>query len=174
MVENKEEKKISNLSPSDKRETQRKSLKEKEMEEAIRHELLVAPKIYYEHNEVNDIHIWLDTLENYSTIYIGPFISKDGKDSHIGLRYTIDSSKNAKAKISNDPKDEIISDWLIAKFQKIKVNHDKLNTGIIIQKIFGLKGADDDKVEKSLYIPMERIYHIVTNENPYNKFVIEK
>jgi len=142
------------------------------MEETIQHELLIAPKIYYEDNQVNDIHIWLDTLENYSTIYIGPFISKDSKDSRIGLRYTIDSSKNAK--ISNDPKDEIISDWVIGKFQKIKVNHNELNTGIIIQKIFGVKDLDDDKVEKSLYIPMERIYHIVTNENPYNKFVIEK
>ena len=172
MVENKEEKKISNLRPLDKGEPQRKSLKEKEMEETIQHELLIAPKIYYEDNQVNDIHIWLDTLENYSTIYIGPFISKDSKDSRIGLRYTIDSSKNAK--ISNDPKDEIISDWVIGKFQKIKVNHNELNTGIIIQKIFGVKDLDDDKVEKSLYIPMERIYHIVTNENPYNKFVIEK
>jgi len=172
MVENKEEKKISNLRPYDKKDTQRKSLKEKEMEETIQHELLIAPKIYYEDNQVNDIHIWLDTLENYSTIYIGPFISKDSKDSRIGLRYTIDSSKNAK--ISNDPKDEIISDWVIGKFQKIKVNHNELNTGIIIQKIFGVKDLDDDKVEKSLYIPMERIYHIVTNENPYNKFVIEK
>jgi hypothetical protein len=174
MVENKEEKKISNLRPLDKGEAQRKSLKEKEMEEAIQHELLVAPKIYYEDNEVNDIHIWLDTLENYSTIYIGPFISKDGKDSHIGLRYTIDSSKNVKAKISNDPKDEIISNWVIGKFQKIKANHNKLDTGIIIEKIFSAKGVDEDKVEKSLYIPIERIYHIVTNENPYNKFIIEK
>ena len=173
MVENKEEKKISNLRPIDKREAQRKSLKEKEMEQAIKHELLVAPKIYYEDNEVNDIHIWLDTLEHYSRIYIGPFISKNSKkDSRIGLRYTFDSFKNAK--ISNDAKDEIISDWVIGKFQKIKVNHNKLNTGIIIQKIFGVKGVDDDKVEKSLYIPTIRIYQIVTNENPYNKFVIEK
>jgi hypothetical protein len=173
MVENKEEKKISNLRPIDKREAQRKSLKEKEMEQAIKHELLVAPKIYYEDNEVNDIHIWLGTLEHYSTIYIGPFIGKNSKkDSRIGLRYTFDSFKNAK--ISNDSKDEIISDWVIGKFQKIKVNHNKLNTGIIIQKIFGVKGVDDDKVEKSLYIPMIRIYQIVTNENPYNKFVIEK
>jgi uncharacterized protein YeaO (DUF488 family) len=38
MVENKEEKKISNLRPIDKREAQRKSLKEKEMEQAIKHE----------------------------------------------------------------------------------------------------------------------------------------
>ncbi len=173
MVENKEEKKISNFRPIDKREAQRKSLKEKEMEQAIKHELLVAAKIYYEDNEVNDIHIWLGTLEHYSTIYIGPFISKNSKkDSRIGLRYTFDSFKNAK--ISDDPKDEIISDWIIGKFQKIKVNHNKLNTGIIIQKIFGVKGVDDDKVEKSLYIPMIRIYQIVTNENPYNKFVIEK
>jgi hypothetical protein len=173
MVGNKEEKKISNLRPLDKGEAQRKSLKEKEMEEAIQHELLVAPKIYYEDNEVNDIHIWLDTLEHYSTIYIGPFISKDSKeDSRIGLRYTFDSFKNAK--ISNDPKDEIISNWVIGKFQKIKANHNKLDTGIIIEKIFSAKGVDEDKVEKSLYIPIERIYHIVTNENPYNKFIIEK
>ena len=48
MVENKEEKKISNLRPIDKREAQIKSLKEKEMELAIKHELLVAPKIYYD------------------------------------------------------------------------------------------------------------------------------
>lgn len=139
---------------------------------AAEHQALVSPKIYYEDNEVNDIHIWLDLLDHYSTIYIGPFISKDGKDSSIGLRYTIDSSKHAK--ISNDSEDEIVSDWMIHIFEKIVVKHNKLNTGIMIEKIFGVKGVGDENVQKSLYIPMSRIVHIVTNENPYNNEVIEK
>jgi hypothetical protein len=153
----------------DKREAQRKSLREKEMEDAIQHQKLVEPKIYYEDNEVNDIQLWLDTYDNYSTIYIGPFISKDGKKSKIGLRYTTDSSKHAH--ISNDSKDEIISDWTVRRFEKIIVKHNKLNTGIMIQKVSGI---DDDEVEKSMYIPMIRIYHIITNENPYNQDIIEK
>jgi hypothetical protein len=172
--DNNKEKKISSpsLRAYDKREAQRKSLKEKEMEDAIAHQELVEPKIYYEDNEVNDIHIWLDMLDHYCTIYIGPFISKDGKQSEIGLRYTIDSSEHAN--ISNDPKDEIISDWTVRMFEKISVKYNKLNTGITIEKFFGVKGVGDYKLEKSMYIPMSRIYHIVTNENPHNKDIIEK
>jgi len=167
------EKKISSLRAFDKREAQRKSLKEAEQEAAAHHYEIVSPKIYYEDNEVNDIHIWLDMLDHYCTIYIGPFISKDGKDSHIGLRYTIDSSNHGN--ISNDPKDEIISDWTIDDYEKISVKHNKLNTGIMIQKVFDIKvGNYDKKLEKSLYIPMSSIFHIVTNENPYNKDIIEK
>jgi hypothetical protein len=37
-----------------------------------------------------------------------------------------------------------------------------------------LQGDGFIEIGKKAYIPMERIYHIVTNENPYNKFVIEK
>ena len=37
-----------------------------------------------------------------------------------------------------------------------------------------LEGDGFIEIGKKAYIPMERIYHIVTNENPYNKFVIEK
>jgi hypothetical protein len=59
-------------------------------------------------------------------------------------------------------------------FEKISVKYNKLNTGITIEKFFGVKGVGDYKLEKSMYIPMSRIYHIVTNENPHNKDIIEK
>jgi hypothetical protein len=177
MTDNKNEKVPPSLRTFDKREAQRKSLREKEMEDAIQHQELIKPKIYYEGDEVNDIQIWLDMLlDTNSTIYIGPFISKDRKDSSIRLRYTIDSTKHAN--ISNDPKNEIISDWMVHSYEKIIVKHNKLNTGVMIQKMFGLKDLgvkdSDDRIEKSLYIPMTRILHIVTNDNRYNDDIIEK
>lgn len=171
---NKGEKKTPILRTFDKRESQIKIQKEKEEEEArITAAEFSGPNIYYEGEEVNDLHIWLDALDLYATIYIGPFISKDGKHSSIGLRYTTDNKKHAK--ISNDEEDEIMSDWRVPKFNQIIVRHNKLNNGLIIEmgsihaEKFGLT-----RVKKHLYIPMSRVFHIATNENPHNNEIIEK
>lgn len=156
----------------DKREAQRKSLKEEEEEEAAENYEIVSPKIYYEDNEVDIMQIWLDLTDFYGVIYIGPFVTSDGKKSSIRLRYTIDKSEQAKT--SNASKDEIITDWEISDMDKIVVKHNKLNNGIIIEKIFGFKDLPGNKVKKSMYIPMSRILHILTNDSPYHTDVIEK
>jgi hypothetical protein len=173
MTEGKEEEKISGLRSFDKREAQRKSLKEKDMQEAAEHWVVVSPKIVYEGNKVNSMLIWLDFIDRNGVIYIAPFIGVGRKKSNIRLSYTVGKDIYA---ISNGSKMEgdLVEEWTIGTMQKIVVRHNKLNTGITIQKVFGIEGLSDDKVERTIYIPMSRIYHIKTGELTIYKDEIEK
>jgi hypothetical protein len=57
------DKKTPSLRPFDKREAQRKSIKEKEEEQATERYIEVSPKIFYEGNEVHSMEIWLGFID---------------------------------------------------------------------------------------------------------------
>jgi hypothetical protein len=166
------EKKTSSLRPFDKREAQRKSIKEKEEEEAAERYIEVSPKIFYEGNEVHSMEIWLDFIDRNGFIYIAPFGDVSKKVCNIKLSYTIGKDINAKS--SNASTGDLMADWTVHTMEKIVVRHNKLNTGIIIEKIFGVKGLGDEIVKQSIYIPMSRIYHIITDVLRIHKDEIEK
>src|SRR4030095_8505578 len=67
------EKKTSSLRSFDKREAQRKSIKEKEEEETAERYIEISPKIIYDGNEAERMEIWLDFIDRNGMIYIGRF-----------------------------------------------------------------------------------------------------
>jgi hypothetical protein len=109
---------------------------------------------------------------SYGVIYIAPFGDVTKEVCNIKLHYAI--GKDVNPKVSSDSMGDLMADWTIHSMQKIVVRHNKLNTGIIIEKVFGVRGLGDEKVQRSIYIPMSRIYHIITDELKYYKDEIEK
>jgi hypothetical protein len=163
------DKKEASLRTFDKRESQRKLQKEKEEQEAAERYIEVSPKIVYDGNQVERLEIWLDYVDRNGIIYIGRFGDKMiGKKydrtlvkGELRLHYSIGRDIDSVSSASSNGK--LITEWTVHEMERIVVRHNKLNTGIIVEKIFGIEPGKADKVEQSMYIPMSRIYHIIAD-----------
>jgi hypothetical protein len=118
-----------------------------------------VPKIFYNGEEIEEIKIGLG---NYDfEIYITQFYDKEVSMSPNGVHlvYEIIPEKYDKSQDSQDDDNEVITLWKIEDNQD-KITIDKKDTFVMIKWIKG----NDNSVKGSLFIPMQRILHILTGK----------
>ena len=109
-------------------------------------------KIYYHDREVKNIDIFLEGLDDYK-IFIGELVDRTGKDKITGLTYdSFDDEGKEQPMLYWDIKDH---------FDKVEIK--LIDTGVTINWISGA-----GSIKSSLFIPMRKILHIITND-PLNE-----
>jgi len=114
-------------------------------------------KIYYQNREVKDIDIMFGDLCH--TINIGSATHISGKHEIITMNYDFTPPDQ-----EGDKENEVaVSLWEIKNhLDKVQVNH-IIDSGIMIEWL-----SPEGNVKRSLFIPMERILHIDTDNTEYD------
>ena len=116
------------------------------------------PKIFYNGEEIEEVHIGLGNLDFDNEIYITPFYEKEHQMKPDGVHLVY---KNIRGRDDESKDDDVrsITYWSI-KDNQDKITIDQNDASIMIKWIEG----NDNRVKQSLFIPMERIFHILTGE----------
>jgi hypothetical protein len=114
-------------------------------------------KIYYQNREVKRIEIIFDDL--FHRIGIGSATHISGKDEIITMDYYFIPHDDS----GNKEKEVAVAFWEIKNhLDKVEVNH-IIDSGIMIEWF-----SSEGKVNRSLFIPMERILSIDTDSMEYD------